>query len=211
MWWHNTLNTGNNGSRKATYRDDSPTVDHGPLLADSQTAQHGERHSHRLAGQRLDAHQPRNLNTAVVYKHIFMDSHSVADPGSLSRIRVLSIPDPDIRIFQCGSRIHIKKFKNFNPKKSFLSSPKYDPVVHPGSGSWFFTHPVSRIQWSKRHRIRIRNTRFSLDKRTLLAATVQHYFNLKLKVPKCEIFDRSDFHDFYSIKPFWVGDFGAKI
>ncbi len=29
-----------------------------------------------------------------------------------------------------------------------------------------------------------------------------------LKVPKCEIFDRSDFHDFYS---FWVGDFGAKI
>jgi hypothetical protein len=32
-----------------------------------------------------------------------------------------------------------------------------------------------------------------------------------LKVPKCEIFDRSDFHDFYSIKPFWVGDFGAKI
>jgi hypothetical protein len=32
-----------------------------------------------------------------------------------------------------------------------------------------------------------------------------------LKVPKCEIFDRSDFHDFYAIKPFWVGDFGAKI
>ncbi len=33
----------------------------------------------------------------------------------------------------------------------------------------------------------------------------------KLKVPKCEIFNRSDFHDFYSIKSFWVGDFGAKI
>ncbi len=32
-----------------------------------------------------------------------------------------------------------------------------------------------------------------------------------LKVPKCEIFDRSDFHDFYSIKPFWIGDFEAKI
>ncbi len=26
-------------------------------------------------------------------------------------------------------------------------------VVHPGSGSWFFTHPVSRIQGPKRHRI----------------------------------------------------------
>ncbi len=33
-----------------------------------------------------------------------------------------------------------------------------------------------------------------------------------LNVPKCEIFDRSDFHDFYTIKPFsfWVGDFGLK-
>jgi hypothetical protein len=33
----------------------------------------------------------------------------------------------------------------------------------------------------------------------------------KLKLPKCEIFNRSDFHDFYTIKPFWVGDFVAKI
>ena len=34
-----------------------------------------------------------------------------------------------------------------------------------------------------------------------------------LKVPKCEIFDRSDFHDFYPIKslPVWEGDFGVKI
>jgi hypothetical protein len=38
-----------------------------------------------------------------------------------------------------------------------------------------------------------------------------YFTNRGLKVPKCEIFDRSDFHDFYSIKPFWVGDFGAKI
>jgi hypothetical protein len=32
-----------------------------------------------------------------------------------------------------------------------------------------------------------------------------------LKVPKCEIFDRSDLHDFYTMKPFWVADFEAKI
>ncbi len=32
-----------------------------------------------------------------------------------------------------------------------------------------------------------------------------------LNVPKCEIFDRSDFIDCYTIKPFWFGDFGAKI
>jgi hypothetical protein len=35
--------------------------------------------------------------------------------------------------------------------------------------------------------------------------------NCMLKVPKCEIFDRSDFQDFYTIKPFWISDFGAKI
>jgi hypothetical protein len=32
-----------------------------------------------------------------------------------------------------------------------------------------------------------------------------------LKVPKCEIFDRSDFHNFYHIKSLWEGDFGVKI
>jgi hypothetical protein len=32
-----------------------------------------------------------------------------------------------------------------------------------------------------------------------------------LKVPKCEIFDRSDFHYFYTIKPFWGDDFVVKI
>ncbi len=74
MWWHNPFNTGNNGSRKATYRNNSPAVDHWPFLADSQTAQHGQSHSHRLAGQRLDAHQPRNLNTQPLSKNIiFMD------------------------------------------------------------------------------------------------------------------------------------------
>ncbi len=32
-----------------------------------------------------------------------------------------------------------------------------------------------------------------------------------LKVPKCEILDRSDFHYFYTIKPCWVDDFVVKI
>ncbi len=32
-----------------------------------------------------------------------------------------------------------------------------------------------------------------------------------LKVPKCEIFDLSDFPDFYTIKSLRVGDFGVKI
>ncbi len=38
-------------------------------------------------------------------------------------------------------------------------------------------------------------------------------FNPKwdLKVPKCEIFDRSDFNDFYTIKSLREGDCGVKI
>ncbi len=32
-----------------------------------------------------------------------------------------------------------------------------------------------------------------------------------LKVPKREIFDRSDFPDFYTIKSSWVGDLLIKI
>ncbi len=34
---------------------------------------------------------------------------------------------------------------------------------------------------------------------------------LTLKVPKREIFDRSDFPDFYTIKSLRVGDFGVKL
>ncbi len=37
------------------------------------------------------------------------------------------------------------------------------------------------------------------------------FFSLFLKVPKCEIFDRSDFPDFYTIKSSWVGDLVVKI
>jgi hypothetical protein len=30
-------------------------------------------------------------------------------------------------------------------------------------------------------------------------------------VPKCEIFDRSDFDDFYTVKSLCEGDFGVKM
>jgi hypothetical protein len=42
-----------------------------------------------------------------------------------SRIRLFSIPDPNC--LYPGSRIRIKEFKYFNPKKWFLSFRKYDP------------------------------------------------------------------------------------
>jgi hypothetical protein len=35
--------------------------------------------------------------------------------------------------------------------------------------------------------------------------------NLLLKVPKCEIFNHLDIHDFYTIKPNWLGNFGNNL
>ncbi len=83
---------------------------------------------------------------------------SVADPGCLSgsRIRIFSVQDPNF--FHPGSRIHIKEFRYFNPKKLFLSSWKYDPGCSSRIRILIFTYPRSRIQGSKRSRIRIRNT-----------------------------------------------------
>ncbi len=49
---------------------------------------------------------------------------------------------------------------------------------------------------------------FLQDYPKILGLNLIRYY---LKVPKCEIFDRSDFHDFYAIKSLWEGDFGVKI
>jgi hypothetical protein len=43
----------------------------------------------------------------------------------------------------------------------------------------------------------------------LLVTTFNGY--IILKVPKCEIFDRSDFPDFHTIKSSWVGNLVVKI
>ncbi len=84
-----------------------------------------------------------NNGFKVNHRPNYRTSNSVADPGFLSRI-------PESVFFPSRIRIFFKEFKYCNPKKWFLSG-----VVHPGSGSWFFTHPGSRIQGSKRHRIRV--------------------------------------------------------
>jgi hypothetical protein len=84
----------------------------------------------------------------------------VADPGCLSRF-------PDPTFFHPGSRIRNKEFKYFYPQKTkkwFLSSGKYDPgcssrirmlnfLPIPDPDAELSTHPGSRIQGSKRHRI----------------------------------------------------------
>ncbi len=42
-------------------------------------------------------------------------------------------------------------------------------------------------------------------------AKCRHLKKFTFKGAQCEIFDRSDFHYFYTIKPFWVDDFVVKI
>jgi hypothetical protein len=61
------------------------------------------------------------------------------------------IPDPNF--FHPGSRIRIIEFTYFNQKNCFQVLGNMIPVVHPGSGSWLFTHPGSRGQKSTVSRI----------------------------------------------------------
>ncbi len=70
-------------------------------------------------------------------------NNGVEDPGCLSRIQIF--PILDLNFFHPVSRISIKEFKYFNPPKLFLSSRKYDPLCYPGSRSYIFTRPESRI------------------------------------------------------------------
>ncbi len=95
--------------------------------------------------------------------------YSVADPWCLSRIpnpTFFHPGSPDPNFFHPGSRIRIEEFQYFNPKNGCWALGNLIRVVHPGpdpgSGSWLFTHPGSRIHGQKgtESRIRIRNTDF---------------------------------------------------
>ncbi len=61
---------------------------------------------------------------------------------------------------------------------------------------------------------RLKNRYFFLGPNTTYNREDQNnllYTSFPLKVPKREIFDRSDFPDFYIIKSLCGGDFGVKI
>jgi hypothetical protein len=85
-----------------------------------------------------------NIHTNTMRYGYTTPGASVADPGCLSRIRLFFHSRSRIRVFL--SRIRIKEFKYFNPKKWFLSSRKYEPgfssrIPDPDP---FFNHPGSR-------------------------------------------------------------------
>ncbi len=52
---------------------------------------------------------------------------------------------------------------------------------------------------------------FTGDRMNLVTPPNSNGWTIPLKVPKCEIFHRSDFDDFYTITSLCEGDFGVKI
>jgi hypothetical protein len=111
--------------------------------------------SHRIEALTIQIHTDKKtsrnvtlLCTIIEYLQTVEQNNmvSVADPGirdvySGYRIRLFPSRIRDPSIFHPGSQIHIKEFKYFNQKNSFLRSRKYDPGCS------------SRIQESKRYRI----------------------------------------------------------
>ncbi len=88
--------------------------------------------------------------------------HPIPNPGThiegqkysgsrIPRIQSKKSPDPEP-----GSAS--KNLSIVSPKNCFQALGNIIRDVHPGSGSWFLTHPGSRIQRYKRHRIQIHNT-----------------------------------------------------
>ncbi len=99
---------------------------------------------------------------------------SVADPGCFNS-------DPGSEFFHPGSRIRIKEFKYFNSKNCFYALGNMIRVVHPGSGSRYFTHPGSKGQKGTGSRIRIRNT--ALDQYVHLGWTLTRWTGRRYDPP----------------------------
>ncbi len=66
------------------------------------------------------------------------------------------------------------------------------------------------MQWFESERVN-RGQEHFVGAMRVLVQTIKCLSIETLKVPKCEIFDRPDFHDFYPIKSLWEGDFGVKV
>ncbi len=104
-----------------------------------------------VPGHRVERHEDQAHPPTDHQQVCFILTNSVADPECLSHI-------PDPTFFQSGSelfpsRIRIKEFKYFNPKKWFVSSRKYDPGFLSGSRIRILTIYPSRVAGSIIHRI----------------------------------------------------------
>jgi hypothetical protein len=93
-----------------------------------------------------------NLNKRVPEKiHNFLIHEKQYRQCCGSGIPDMTFSIPDTNFFHPGSRIRIKEFKYFNPKKWFISSRKYDPGYLSRIWIRILTFYPSRIQGSKRY------------------------------------------------------------
>ncbi len=137
------------------------------LCAGQQDWRGSSRHSWQDAGQRIlyftninnsvIPSSPSLVNSSVLV-YFFLHRNpvvgsSVADPGCLSRIRILSIPDSGSEFFP--SRIRIKEFLSILTQ-NIVSLGNMIRFVHPGSGSWFLPIPDPGVKKVPRNTGRIR-------------------------------------------------------
>jgi len=101
------------------------------------------------------AHIPYGINCfSRSLKTKFFSVLRIRDVYPGSRIRLFSMPDPTC--LHPGSRILIKEFQYFNPKKMVSKLLKIWSglfIPDPGSGCWLSTHPGSRGQKGTQSRI----------------------------------------------------------
>ncbi len=111
-----------------------------PLSTTVSTTGNVQSRGFSISGPESETHYAALWNELL---KLFLIFRSGVDSGCLSRIRFFFISDP-------GS-----KFFSISDPLQRISLGNIIRVVHPGSrsGSWFYTHPGSRIQGSKRHRI----------------------------------------------------------
>jgi hypothetical protein len=97
----------------------------------------------------------KRKNNSLSYSQCCGSEMFIQDPGS--DFFPSRIPDPNC--LHPGSRICIKELSILTPKKTKKMVSKLQKIwfglfiPDPGSGCWLSTHPKSRIQGSKRHRI----------------------------------------------------------
>jgi hypothetical protein len=104
------------------------------------------------------------IQYAKAYLAIFFPTFLKSSNNYLSPLYSLLIPMLGIRDVYLGCWIRIFSISDPGSASKILTQQIVcKPSEISGSGSWIFTHPGSRIQGSKRHRIRVRYTGWSLN------------------------------------------------
>ncbi len=84
-------------------------------------------------------------------------------------------------------------------------------TTDPDPQPWFYLNAALNLEKDNEQGVLVRIVKLGCKHQYIFSIKIGTKFPKLLKVPKREIFDRSDFPDFYTIKSLRVGDFGVKI